>query len=139
MADKDTKEELIRESEVNAGWLRVVSAVMDGRMPPREAVARLEALAAENACDAEWLRDEADTIRWTFCLDIEEAVAQGKDYWDEILAVAEGLLDERVAPSQAVDLLERVRAQFPDQGDHVQTLIHDIVHSPVWQSVDAGA
>ncbi len=135
----DMKEELIRESEANAAWLAVVSGVMDGHIEPADGVARLRTLASQYPCDAAWLTEEAETIRWTFGMDVEEAVDRGDGYWDEVLAVAEGLLDERVVPRQAVYLLERVRAQFPEQAAHAQRLIDDIVRSPLWQIVDAGA
>jgi hypothetical protein len=126
------------DNEAAAGWLAIAGAVADGRLAPEEGIARLRALQAQHPDDAEWLEEEVTTIRWTFGMDIEDIVAgDTHSYWDKVLSVTEGLLEERVTPSQAVDLLERVRAQFPEQQAHVQKLIEDIAQSPLWQLMDS--
>ena len=124
------------EVEATAGWLTIISAVMEGKVEPRAGVARLRALQAQYPADAEWLAEQIETLRWTFALDVEDAVGNpAADYWDKFLSVTEALVEERLPPRQAVALLEQVRAQYPEQGAAVQKVIDDVKQSPLWQIV----
>ena len=124
------------EIEATAGWLTIISAVMEGKVEPRAGVARLRALQSQYPSDAEWLAEQIETLRWTFALDVEDAVGNPAcDYWDKFLSVTEALVEERLPPRQAVALLEQVRAQYPEQGPAVQKVIDDVMQSPLWQIV----
>ncbi len=125
--------------ETTAGWLMVVSAIMDGQTEPRAGVARLRALQAEHPADADWLEAQIETLRWTFALDVEDLVSEpGCDYWEKFLGVAEALVEERLRPRQAVRLLERVKTEHPEHAARVQQVIDDVVQSPLWQIVEEG-
>ena len=124
------------EVEATAGWLTIISAVMEGKVEPRAGVARLRALQAQYPSDADWLAEQIETLRWTFALDVEDAVGNpASDYWDKFLSVTEALVEERLPPRQAVALLEQVRAQYPEQEAAVQKVIDDVKQSPLWQIV----
>ncbi len=135
--EEDVQEVPAEAIEAPAGWLTVVGAVMDGRLEPHEGIARLQALQVECPPDAEWLQERIETIRWTYGLDVEAVIADpARDYWEKVLAVSEALLEERVMPAQAVQYLQRVGEQFPEQRTHVQRVIEDIRQSPLWQLVE---
>ena len=99
------------ETEATAGWLAVAGAVADGRMAPDAGIERLRLLQAQFPDEAGWLEEEVETIRWTFGMDVEDVVRGSRlDYWEKVLSITEGLLEERVTPSQAIELLGVVRA-----------------------------
>ncbi len=132
-----TEQDCESGSEANAGWLEVVGMVLDGRLAPDAAVERLRALAGRCPDDSAWLEEEAAELSWTYALDVEAVVKDpARDYWAKVLTVSEGLLEERVTPGQALDLLEEVATQFPQHANHIQQLCADIVRSPMWQLVD---
>jgi hypothetical protein len=131
-------EEFSPDNEATAAWLAVAGAVADGRVSPQDGITQLRALQAQHPDDAEWLEEEIDTIRWTFGMDVEDLVARDEpSYWDKVLSVTEGLLEERITPSQALALLQRVRERYPEHLAHVQKLIDDITQSPLWQLMEA--
>jgi hypothetical protein len=131
-------DEFTPENRAAAGWLAVTAALTGGRLAPEEGIARLRALQVEHPADAEWLEDEIATIRWTFGLDVAEVVTSTRlGYWDKVLTVTEGLLEERVTPSEALTLLDRLRGLHPEQIAHLEQLMEDIRQSPLWQLLEA--
>jgi hypothetical protein len=113
-------------------WIQIANAVAQGRLPPEEGVARLQALANEHPEDQEWLRDEIETIQQQFGLDVVNSIRDGQgSYWDKVGAVMQALLQERLDHTRALELLHVIDADHPEHAEQTAKLIDDIGNSPL--------
>jgi hypothetical protein len=126
----------IEVEEITSKWMHIANAVAYGRLDPEEGVARLQDLAQANPADRDWLQDEIETIRRQFGLDVAERIHKGQgDYWDQLRAVIDALLDDRLDHDRALSLLEFIDAQHPEHTDNTQRLISGVANSPLRRMV----
>jgi hypothetical protein len=113
-------------------WLKIANAVARGRLAPEEGVARLEALAEAHPADRDWLQDEIDTVRRQFGLDVADSIRCGRgSYWDKVGSVMQALLDDRLDPERALQLLRLIDVAHPEQTEQTTKLIDGIAESPL--------
>jgi hypothetical protein len=126
--------------EVAFEWLRIASGVAQGLLAPEEGVVMLQALAEACPADCDWLREEIQTMRRQFGLDVADAIRNKQgSYWDKLLSVVETLLDERIDHARALELLAVIDEQHPEHTEQTLALISDIVDSPLYQFLEMGA
>jgi hypothetical protein len=131
MAGKETQ---IGLQDVTLEWIRIASAVAEGLLAPEDGAVMLQALAEAHPADYEWLREEVETIRHHFGLDIVEYVRHGQgSYWTKLRLVITGLLDERLDHAHALELLRALNAQHPEHTEQTTVLIEGIENSPLYQ------
>jgi hypothetical protein len=134
MAEADTPTDI---EEITFQWIQVARAVARGRLTPEEGISRLQALADEHPADRDWLQDEIETIRQQFGLDVAESIRGGQgSYWDQIGALMEALLDERLDHERALELLRVIDAGHPEHSDQTAKLIEGIAASPLRRYLD---
>lgn len=120
------------EIEVTLQWMQIASGVAQGLIAPEEGVAMLKALVETHPADRDWLQEEIATIRYQFGLDIADQIRDGgSSYWDKLLLVVEGILDERLVHTRALELLALIDTQHPEHAEGTSTLISDIEDSPL--------
>ncbi len=134
MAEAETPTDV---QEVAFKWMQIANAVAQGRLTPEDGVNRLEALAEENPEDRDWLRDEIETIRQQFGLDVADSIRSGEgSYWDKLGSVMQALLDERLDHERALELLRLIDADHPEYAEQTAKLIDGIADSPLRRYLD---
>ena len=123
--------------EIALEWMQIARAVAWGRLTPEEGVGQLRALADTSPEDRVWLEDEIETIRHRFGLDVAENIRDDRhSYWDKLGAVMQALLDERLHHERALELLEQIDRDYPEQNEQTAKLIEGIAASPLRRYLD---
>jgi hypothetical protein len=65
-------------------------------------------------------------------LNVAEIVRDDQpSYWDKLGAVIQALLDERLDHERALELLEQIDRDYPEQNEQTANLIEGIAASPL--------
>jgi hypothetical protein len=133
MAQADSSD----DQELTVKWMQIANAVAHGRLMPEEGIAELEALAESHPVDREWLRDEIETIRRQFGLDVTDHVERDLvGYWEKMRLVIDALLDDRLDHERALRLLKSIDAQHPEQAQQTERLIAGLAESPMRRAMN---